>query len=223
MATVALSALRTKLQTLLKDTAARKWSADDLDTYINMALVQWTTDLPIASSNSYTVVADQNAYDLPENAISVSWVYGYFEGTAQQEFLSPMTLRPGAWPINDEPRRYIVGFPLDTQFYLPREPGGSTFTLYYMATHTELSSDTDTLDLRTFRWGEQAVLAYAAYLAHKPYSASRARLRQWARRPDVDTGNPLEDQAQGWLEMYEDLIEKYAEPITYEFIRMPRT
>lgn len=223
MATVALSTLRSRVQTFLKDTDAKKWSADDVDTFINMAITQWTTDVPIASANSYTVVSSQHEYGLPENALSISNVYGYFESASNQEFLAPMSApRPGIWNQLDEPRRYIVGFPLESQFYLPRLPQGSTFTLYYGASHTTLVNNTDTLDLRTHRWGEQAVIAYACYLAHRPYAASRARLEQWARKQDQNVGNPLQEQAQAWLEEYERLVDKYASPQVLEFVALGR-
>lgn len=223
MATVALSTLRTRLQTFLKDTSAKKWSADDLDTFINLAITKWTTDIPIASSNSYTVVDGQHAYDLPENAVDVRHVYGYFESTAEQEFLQPMEIRPGgAWMTNDQPRRYVVGFPTETQFYLPREASGSTFTLYYGASHTTLTDDTDTLDLRTHRWGELAVLYYAAHLAFLPYSSRRARLEQWSRRQDLNVENPLAEQSQMYRDMYDRLMEEHSEPVIYEFVRLDR-
>lgn len=222
MATVALSTLRSTLQTFLKDTSAKKWTSTDLDTFINLAITQWTTDVPIASSTSYTVVSDQHEYSLPENAVEMRSVYGYFESTATQEYLAPMHIRPGAFALNDEPRRYVVGFPTETQFYLPREPQGSTFTLYYGAAHSPLSLDSDTLDLRTRRWGELAVLYYAAYLAFLPYSASRARLEQWARKQDLNVGNPLAEEAQRYMDRYQELIEQYTEPVVYEFVRLDR-
>lgn len=211
------------MQTFLKDTSAKKWSEADLDTFINLAVTKWTTDIPIASSNSYDVVSGQNAYDLPENAVEIRQVYGYFESTATQEFLAPMQLQPGtAFVTNDEPRRYIVGFPSETEFYLPREPTGSTFMLYYGACHTTLVLGTDTLNLRTHRWGELAVLYYAAHLAFLPYSSSRARLEQWARKQDLNVGNPLSEESQRYLEMYHALVEEHSEPIMYEFVRLGR-
>ena len=221
MATVALSTLRLKLQTFLKDTAAKKWTTADLETFINLAVTQWTTDVPIASSNTYVVVAGQHEYTLPENAVDVRTIYGYFESAATQEWLAPMILRPGAFDLNDEPRRYMVGYPTESKFYLPREPQGTSFTLYYGATHSPLSTTVD-LDLRQLRWGELAVLYYSAFLAFLPYSASRSRLEQWARRADLNVGNPLEEEAQRYLDRYEELLERHAEPPVYEFISLER-
>jgi hypothetical protein len=217
-----LSTLRTTLQTFLKDTDAKKWTADDLDSFIGLAVTQWTTDVPIASSNSYTVVSGQHEYDLPENAVEVRGVYGYFESSGTQEYLAPMHIRPGAWSLNDEPRRYVVGFPTETQFYLPREPRGSSFILYYGACHNPLSLDTDTLSLRMHRWGELAVIYYAAHLAFLPYSASRARLEQWARKQDLNVGNPLMEESQRYRELYQSLIDEHTEPAIYEFVRLER-
>jgi len=223
MATVALSTLRATLQTFVKDTDAKKWTADDLDTFINLAIAKWTTDLPIASSNSYTVVADQHTYTLPENSVGVDWVYGYFESAATQEFISSMKIKPGAFVENDEPRRFIEGFPTDGEFYLPRIPSESTFTLYYRAKHTPLVNDADTLDLRQYAWGELAVLYYAGYLAYLPHAANRARLEQWARKGDLNVGNPLAEQAMRFKLMYEELMEEHAMPVVYEFVPEERT
>lgn len=222
MATVTLSTLRTELQTFLKDTDAKKWTAADLNTFLDMAAIRWGVDLPIASSTGYSVVANQHEYDLPDNAVEVRSVYGYFESTATQEWLAPMKLRPGAFNTNDEPRRYIVGFPSETQFYLPRLPRGTSFTLYYGACHNTLTNDQDTLNLRTHRWGELAVVYYAAHLAFLPYSSSRARLEQWGRKQDLNVGNPLDEQSIRFQELYQELIDKYTEPEMYEFVKLER-
>ena len=223
MATVALSSLRSTLQTFLKDTQAKKWSGADLRTFINLAITKWTTDLPIRSSTEYTAVSGQHEYDMPENAVSLNLVYGYFESTGTAEWIPTMLIRPGAFVENDEPRRVIVGFPTESQFYLPRESQGSTFTVYYGARHTPLVDDTDTLNLRAYAWGELAVLYYAAYLAFVPYSASRARLAQWAKWPELNVGNPLSEQAELYKQMYEELMEQNAEPVYWEFVSSGRT
>jgi hypothetical protein len=220
MATVALSTLRSKLQTFLKDTSAKKWTADDLDIFINLAIVEWTTELPIASACDVSVVSGEHAYDLPDNAVSVTWVRGYFESTASLETIGPMRMGEGVWTENDEPRRFIVQHPTETQIYLPREPQGDTFTLYYGAVHQELLDDADALDLRLHRWGEQAVIAYAAHLAFLPYSASRARLEQWSRKTDLKVDNPLSDEAVMWLEKYDGLMAKHAKPDTWTMVRL---
>lgn len=222
MATVALSALRSELQTFLKDAAAKKWETSDLDVFINKAIVQWTTDLPIASSVEYAVTGEHE-YALPSNAVSVRWVRGYFENASNQEFIAPMQIGPGTWIALDEPRRFIVQFPTEEQFYLARLPSGTSFTLYYGAVHDELVGDTDTLDLRLQRWGELAVVSYAAHLAYLPYAASRARLEQWATKQDLNVNNPLMEQALAWLEKYEDLMKQHTGPKTYDFVRLERS
>jgi hypothetical protein len=134
-----------------------------------------------------------------------------------------MQIRPGAFVPSDEPRRYVVGFPTENvQFYLREFPRGTSFTLYYGATHTPLSADSDTLNLRTHRWGELAVIYYAAYLAFLPYAASRARLEQWARKQDLNVQNPLAEEGLRYLEAYQALIERHTEPVTYEFVGLER-
>jgi len=221
MATVSLTTLRSKLKTYLDDDSLTN---DDADTYINDAIAQWTTDVPVMSSNSYTAVSGQNAYDLPENCVSVSWVYGYFASSAKQEYVGTMNIKPGSWQSNQEPRRFIPGFPTETQFYLPREPrSGSTFTLYYGATHSPLSNASDTLNLRAHKWGELAVIYYACFLYYSPQSAKRARLEQWNRKQDLNVGNPLEEESQRWFGLYEALLARHSEPSVYEFVKMGRT
>lgn len=223
MATVALSTLRSRLQTFLRDTEAKKWSADDLTTFINLAITKWTSDLPIATSTPYTIVSGQHEYTLPDNATSVDWVYGNFESSATPEYLAPMQIKPGMFEENDEPRRFVIGFPTDSQFYLPRTPiAGTTFTLYYGAKHSPLSADSDTLNLRQYAWGELAVLYYAAHLCYMPYAASRARLEQWARRQDLNVQNPLAEQSLMYKELYDELMTAHAEPIAWEFVRSER-
>lgn len=223
MATIALSALRSKLQTFLRDTSAKKWSTADLDTYINLAIVKWTSDVPIKSSNTLTVVSGQHEYDLPDNTVSVSLLKGYFESSSTQEYLAPMQMKPGAFTDLDEPRRFVVGFPTESQIYVTRAPiSGTTMTLYYGAKHSPLGSDSATLDLRMYAWGELAVLYYAAYLAYLPYSASRARQEQWAGRNDLNVGNPLQEESQKFREAYEQLIAEHTEPASWEFVLLDR-
>lgn len=208
---------------MLKDVDARKWSTDDLNTFINIAVEQWTTDVPVGSTKEFTVVSGQKAYDLPSDAVCAYWVLGYFEGAATPEFIAPMTITPGRWSMYNEPRRFIYGYPTDSQFYLPREPQGTSFTLVYGAVHAELDDDADTLDLRQMHWGKQAVIAYAAYQAHLPFSSSHRRREQFKRRPDLDTGDPMGEAAQNWLETYELLVARNAQPAVWTLIKEPKT
>jgi len=223
MATVTLSTLRARVQMFLRDPDTKKWSADDLDTIINLAVRKWTTDIPIKSANDYPVVSDQNEYDMPGNAVSVAYIRGYFETAGTLEFIPPIAVKPGSWYSSEEPRGFIVDFPYEGKFYLPREPRGSTFTLYYGAYHNNLDTDSDTLDLRRLVWGEQAVIAYACFLAHLPYSASRARLEQWARKQDLNVGNPLSEEARLWLNEYNRLMSENSGPDVLQFVSLGRT
>ena len=222
MATVALSSLRSTMQMFLRDVSGKKWDEADLNRFINLAVTKWTTDIPIASADTYVVVSDQHEYDLPENAVSVASVYGYFESSSTKEWLAPMKLRPGSFDASDEPRRFITGFPTETQVYLPRVPRGTSFIIYYGARHSALVHDSDTLDLRMEAWGELAVLYYASYLAYLPYAANRARLEQWARKGDLNVGNPLAEQAMRYKLMYEELLEENSTSGVLEFVRPAR-
>jgi len=96
--------------------------------------------------------------------------------------------------------------------------------MYYRAYHgTWLSTDENTVNLGRNRWGEQAIYAYAAYLAFNPSSARRAQLEQWARKGDQKVGNPLEREAERWITLYQSLLDEHGEnPTTWEFARAGR-
>jgi hypothetical protein len=229
MTTIALSTMRSRLRTFLNDAQSRLWPNDtDLDLFLNMAIVKFTTDVPIESATGYTVATDQvgdaHTYYLPDDFVKDRFVRGYFEGSAHIETISRLTMQFGAWTTNDEPRGYLVDFPSEGYLYLPRSPQGTTFTLYYGAySTTELSADEDTYNLRRHGWGEQAIYAYAAYLAFNPSSSRRAQLEQWARKQDLKVGNPLEREAERWLSMYNMLLQEHGgAPSVYEFLTTGR-
>jgi hypothetical protein len=224
MATIALSTMRTRLRILLSDSNSKTWQNDtDLDLFLNLALIQFTTDVPIASSVTYTIATDQQAdsrtYLLPANFVDDRFVRGYFESTSKIETIRQRSVEAGAWEEYSEPRCYILDYPSRGDFYLPREPQETDFTLYYRGYHNSwLTDDTDTYNMSRDRWGEQAIYAYAAYLAFNPSSARRAQLEQWARRGDQNVGNPLEEEAARWLALYEELLDRHGHhPVAWRF------
>ena len=111
MATVSLSSLRSSVQMFLKDTGAKKWTAADLNKFINLAITQWTTDRPIKSSTEYAVVSGQHEYDLPGNAVAVVTLQGYFTSTSTEDFLAPMAPLTAMWNEKKEARKFLVDFP----------------------------------------------------------------------------------------------------------------
>jgi len=227
MAAIALSTLRTRLRTYLNDADANYWSNDDLDLFLNHAIVKYTTDMPSSAYETYTVAddaqADNHTYLLPDDFVTDYFVRGEFD-SAESENVSRLNYQYGAWTTGDEPKGYMVDWPSEGYLYLPREPESTTFILYYGAFQdTELSEDTDTFDFGRNMWGEQAVYAYAAYLAFNPASARRAQLEQWNRKGDQKVDNPLEQEALRWLQRYQTLIAEHAEvPVYWEFTRTGR-
>jgi len=229
MATITLSDLRTRLRIYLSDSNKKLWQNDEeLNLFLNHAIIKFSTDVPSPTGLVYTVETDQQAdsrtYLLPEDMVAPVWVRGNFTTTAVLETVERIYPRPGAWTSNNEPLGFIVDWPQEGQFYLPREPLSSTFTLYYTAFHADwLDEDQDTFNLGRNRWGEQAVLYYAAHLAFNPPASRRAQLEQWNRRTDQNVGNPLEEEAARWLRLYRNLLSEHEEsPITWEFIRQER-
>lgn len=229
MTTLALSSMRDRLRTLLNDPNSKIWQLNaDLDLFLNMAIIKFTTDLPTQSYETYTIATDQQAdehtYLMPDDFVRDGTVRGYFQNGSELENIPRRNIQFGAWDTNDEPRCYMIDWPAEGYLYLPRAPQGTTFTLYYGAYHdTWLEDNTDEVDLGRNRWGEQAIYAYAAYLAFNPASARRAQLEQWARKGDQKVGNPLEKEADRWLQVYQDLLNEHGEvPATWEFSRIGR-
>ncbi len=225
MVSIALSDLRTRLRIYLNDVNSKTWADDDdLNLFINHAIVKFTSDLPIRSYATYTVaddhVGDEHTFELPADFVNDQFIRGYFGSTVKQENIFRLNVKPGAWVDNYEPKAYIIDWPGDGYFYIPRLSLGPVFTLYYGAYHSDwLTEDTDTFNLGRNRWGEQAVLAYSAFLAFNPSSARRAQLEQWARRGDQNVGNPLEEESQRWLQLYNSLLAQHASNTdTWEFI-----
>lgn len=227
MASISLSTFRERLRIYLNDSNNKVWDEDDaLDIFINHALIKFTSDVPLATAASFTIATDaldaeSHTYPLPTNAVSIKFVRGYFETAVMLENVFPLYVGPGAWNESDEPRGIIMDWPIDGQFYLPRVPSGTDFTLYYGAHHGSwLTEVTDSYDLRRQRWSEQAILTYAAYLAFNPSSARRAQLEQWNRKGDANVGNPLEEEANRWLALYQGLLAEHVpQPLSYEFVR----
>lgn len=226
MASIALSDLRSRLRTYLSDTNSKVWTDDSqLDLFINHAIVRFTHDVPIESSKTYTVATDQvgnaNTFTLPVDFVKALLIEGYFAQSTYAERIGKLSLSAGTWSVNNEPIGFIVNYPIRGKFYLPRESAGATFTFYYGAwCDDELEEDDDTYDMGNDGWSEQAVLAYAAYLAFNPSSAMRAFLEQWSRKGDLNVGNPLEEEANRWLRLYQSLLDEFAPaPSTWSFVK----
>lgn len=223
--TVTLSTMRSRLRIFLNDTNEKNWPEDShLDLFLNMAIVKYTNDMPTSSVETYTIEtdaqADNHTYLLPDDFVTDYFLRGQFD-SADYENVPRINFQYGEWVTGDEPKGYFIDFPSEGYLYLPREPESSTFSLYYGSfSDTNLDDDADTFDFGRNKWGEQAVYSYAAYLAFNPSSSARAQLEQWARKGDQRVGNPLEEEANRWLQRYRDLIEEHAEvPTTWEFSR----
>lgn len=221
MSTVSLATLRSRLRIYLNDTNKKLWPSDsELDLFLNHAIIKFTHDIPISSYTVYGQTEEDRTYLLPYNFVTDKFVRGSFWG-ADTETIPRLNMAPGTWTPSDEPVGYILDYPAEGYMYLPRRPVSETFTLYYGGYHdTWLEDDADAFDLRRNRWGEEAIYAYAAFLAFNPSSARRAQLEQWARRGDQNVGNPLEEEAARWEALYRSLLADHAEtPDVWEFVR----
>lgn len=225
MADIALSTLRSRLRIYLNDTDSKLWPNDsDLNLFLNHAIIKFTHDIPLPTVETYTVATDQqgdtHTYLLPDDYVKDQFLRASFSGSTT-ETVSRLSMVPGAWVVTDEPAGYVVHYPSQGYLYLPRSPGSTTFTFYYGAYHDDwLTEDVDTFSFGWSRWGEEAVYAYAAFLAFNPSSARRAQLEQWARRGDQNVGNPLEEEANRWKALYDSLLSEHGDaPDTWEFVR----
>jgi hypothetical protein len=196
----------------------------ELDLFLNHAIVKFTNDVPSAQAKTYTVATDQqedaHTFLLPTNLVTDLFLRGSFY-TSRIETVNRIHMKPGVWVEGDEPAGYITDFPSEGYLYLPKETSSDTFTLYYSGYwETWLSDDADEFELYRNRWGEEAVYAYACFLAFNPSSARRAQLEQWARRGDKDVDNPLEQEANRWKRLYEQLLLEHGEqPTAWSFVQ----
>jgi hypothetical protein len=224
MTQLALSTLRTRLRIFLNDTGSKIWTSNsELDLFINQAIVKFTTDVPKRKQVTYTAASavggDAKLYTLPDDFIRARAARGYFSQSTRLETVMKITLTPGSWADGQEPIGYIVDYPETGYIYFPREPDGSVVLLYAGFEGTALTLDTDKVDIGRNAWGEQAILAYAAYLAFNPSSARRAQLEQWNRKADQNVDNPLEQEAKRWLAMYASLVaDNMQQPQAWEFV-----
>lgn len=218
MSTITLAELRSRLRITLSDSQSKRWKVDtDLDLFIAQAAMVWSSECPYAAYQSYAVSG--NTYDFPDDAVAVRMVEGYFTSTSSQETIFPGSVGPGMTVYGSEPLEFYLNHPEMDSFYIPKTPQGDTFTLYYGKHHPRLSATQD-LDLGTRAWGEMAVLAYAAFLAHNPASAFRAAIEQWADKQDQNVDNPLEQEGVRWLYYYDRLVQKYWMPSSFSFVML---
>lgn len=205
---LSLASLVTELRIYLRDTTNKRWkSNDDLEMFLIHGTNHWSSELPFPKTATVTNVGKE--YEKPEDCAAVWSIYGHFTSTSYQEHVKPGTLEMGVWRTDQEPVIILDDYPNDGYYYLPFEPTGD-FTLYYGALHPRLS-DSQGLILNANRaWGELAVLAYSAYLAHNPAAAARAGLEQWADKQDLRVDNPLEQEGARWLATYDRIMAAHA-------------
>lgn len=210
-----LDELRAELRVYLRDTNSKRWKVDsDLDMFLVHGVNQWSGEVPFPTS--VTVTNAGNEYQKPEDCAQVWSAYGYFESESYMQHVKPGTLEAGVWRTDSEPVVILDEYPNAGYYYLPYAPTGD-FTLYYGALHPRLSSEQG-LSLNANRaWGEFAVIAYSAYLAHNPAAAARAGLEQWADRQDLKVDNPLEQEGARWLAVYESVMAKHARKGSIQF------
>lgn len=217
-----LNELLLELRIYLRDTTSKRWKQDtDLKMFLVHGMNYWSTELPFPKT--VTVTANGNEYEKPADCAQVWSAYGYFSSESYQEHIKPGTLEQGVWRTDAEPIVILDEYPNAGYYYLPHAPTDD-FTLYYGALHPRLSDEQGVSLTANRAWGEFAVLAYSAYLAHNPASAARAGLEQWADKQDLRVGNPLEQEGQRWLQVYESIMAKHARKgsVSFEIVGSQR-
>lgn len=213
---VTLVELRAYCRVDLNDTGVNpKISDADLNTFVNDAIVLWSSEAPFPAKVTVTLAANEYVY--PEDCVRPWRVHGQFSASGTNEFIrraSSDDLK-GAWQSESEPICFIPQFPEAGKYYLPRVPKAD-FTLYYGARRARLPDDVATLDLVDREWGVDAIRALAAYKVHNPRSVFRARLEQFAGPADKNVGNPLHEEADRWLAEYVRIMRIYRQASTLE-------
>ena len=213
--TVNRESLRDALRIMLEDTdeATPKWTDAALNQCIGDAIVLHTTEVPFAASES--VAVSGNTYDYPDLAVRVHRVQATIDSASRFIDEADRDIFMGLWETGDEPVCFIPNYPAEGQYYLPRTPGGSTMTVFYGARLEEPADDGTSIDLAQRAWAAKAILRLSGALAFDPKSSARANLEQWASTIDQRVDNPLDQEAKRWYALYDELVLKYAQALSF--------
>ena len=106
------------------------------------------------------------------------------------------------------PSLYFI-WPSDKINILPTLASGSKVEMYYYAAWAEVTAPTSVIDAP--RWSHRLLMYYAAAYCIAPSGIKSAKIRQFAQRQDSGSpeDNPIHDQAQFYLKLYERELVKY--------------
>ena len=196
------------LRYLLKDTVATyRWADAELLQYANWGVTDLCRKMP--QIKSWTLTGSGPSYALPEDFAALNWLT--YSDNSTQQFIEEINPRGGdVWNFNtptsySEPFGYVIDYPEEGYLYITRLPGTGAFTANYEALRAVITAG-DNLPLGRHRWLEWALACYVAYCAHLREGVGRASLEQWAQKPDLPVGNPLNAEAREWLLAYQRIL-----------------
>jgi hypothetical protein len=199
---------------LLRDTGSTKrWSDAELLQYVNWAIADLSRVVPELKSMELT--GSGPSFTLPEDFQTINRVTLVDSAAASTFFVPKLDLYDDSeWPFaapddDTSPWGYLLDWPSEGSIYITRLKDAGTYTLYYYAVRAELSADNAVLPFGRQRWTQMALACYICYVAHLRQGVSRANLEQYAQRPDLPVGNPLNVEAREWLVAYNRLLAEH--------------
>jgi hypothetical protein len=196
------------LRALLKDTVATyRWTDTELLQYANWGITDICRRMP--QTKSWTLTGTGPAHTLPEDFAALNWL-SYSDGSTQF-FIEELTPHTGdTWDFatpdtGSNPWGWVLDYPEEGYLYITRLAGSGSYTASYEALRAVIT-DSSTLPFSRHRWLEWALACYVGYCAHLREGVGRASLEQWAQRPDLPVGNPLNVEAREWLQAYQRIL-----------------
>lgn len=164
--TVTLADLADQAQTAVADSAASTWSQADVEQFIRRAIKDYSQHFPRKATTDITAVANQNAYDLPENVQGILSVEYPADEDPPQYLKRKSYTHPDFW----QSAYYydVIGIDDATdynQLWISDDPDGDeTITIWYTADHQHASlaaNDTVTVPERH----HELLITYAIWQA----------------------------------------------------------
>ena len=212
MATTWLTFRDTILRPMLKDDVGlqtNRWSNGELLAYANFGLDDLSL---VAPQCAWTLLSGDGVtatFALPEAAHALDYVTWLEDDLLL--FVPEYAPTPGdrRVPLPDATANpeYLMDWPATGLVTFTRAPTtAETVTLYYSAYWPRLLDESSVLPFGAARWLELALVAYCCYVGHLREGVGRASLEQWATKPELLVGNPLNLEAREWLLTYERLV-----------------
>lgn len=222
------------LRPLLKDPNKQVWSDSELMNYANFGLDHLSVHEPRTAQADYSIIngalwlhlngvgAEVTAtapmsgcYQTPEdmhNLVRVVWVstdamYMVPSLGALDAFDQGSGLDFAQSHVDAEPLAYLADWPREGWLWLTRPlTSSTTLRLVYGARRKHIENADSVIDIGHHHWMREAVTCYTCYMAHLRQGVGRANLEQWAQKPDLDVGNPLNAEAREWYMAYKRLL-----------------